>query len=174
MLMKLLKILSSITIVIIILLLIPYTSASVKFDDMITLKLITNRVDIEYIQDINSNIKVVANQKISLNHYIKNQGIACYIRFKCDKNDIIIDLNDDWILKSDGYFYYKKMVLSNDKLPLFTKIIVLDKYLVHQDYFHFDIQIEAIQQDNILPDFNDVYPWGDVIVEEYINASLGG
>lgn len=173
MLMKHLKILSSI-VIIIILLLIPYTSANIKIDDMITLNLVTSRVDIEYVSNIDTRIKVVANKQIPLHHYIKNNGIACYIRFKCDKSDIIIDISDDWIFKSDGYYYYKSILNSNDILMLFSKIVVLDKYLMNQDYFHFDIQIEAIQSNNVFPDFNSSFPWGDVLVEEYVNISLGG
>ena len=129
-------------------------------------------IDIE-IGEEQSNVNkqlILPFDEICKNPYIKNNGSDCYVRAKLTFSDenIVADINGlsaDWFLNNDGYFYYTKILKSNEKINIFESIKLGD---IDQEQeltdFSIDINVDAIQSKNFIADFNSTTPWSDVEV----------
>lgn len=110
-----------------------------------------------------SNIKRITNES----------GHACYLRAKVTfaetehvTKDNLLGISDDWVLKEDGYYYYKDAVKSKDSVELFTGIHIPDHVPDEQEgmTFYLSVTVDAVQAQNMTPDYTTEKPWGDVAV----------
>lgn len=128
--------------------------------------------DKSIIDNSNGYNTVLPFDKIDRNPYIVNNGADCYVRIKfvfsnseIVNEDNLIWLNPDLLQKNDGYYYYNKILKSNDFLDIFDGIQLGDIDEQHQlTDFGVDIQVDAVQSKNFSIDFNAENPWGVVEV----------
>ena len=105
---------------------------------------------------------------------ITNEGEhPCYLRAKVtffETEDVtrenLVGISEDWVLKEDGYYYHKGAVKSQASVDLFTGIHIPD--MVPDDRekmtFYLCVEVDAIQEKNMLPDYEAGSPWGEVAV----------
>ena len=110
-----------------------------------------------------SNIKRITNES---DH-------PCYLRAKVSfldteqvTKDNLLGISGDWILKEDGYYYHKEAVDSKESVDLFTGISIPDNVSDDQEgkTFYLSVMVDAIQEQNMTPDYEAEEPWGDVAV----------
>lgn len=120
----------------------------------------------------NDSESVMPGQVISLIPRISNIGDSCYIRAKITYSregtelvnvDRIDGMSGDWVNK-EGYWYYKPILKSGEKIDIFKTFTIPTD--MPDDYQGKDVQLnvtaEAIQADNFKPDFNSASPWNKV------------
>lgn len=103
---------------------------------------------------------------------IKNNGTDCYIRAKITVSDEEIEnsievagLNEKWIAKDDGYFYYTDVLKNKDVISIFESARLGDIDKKYQSSnFDFDIMVDAIQSKNFIINLDSQHPWGGVEV----------
>lgn len=110
-----------------------------------------------------SNIKRITNESET----------SCYLRAKVTffesklvTRDNLLGISEDWILKEDGYYYHKTAVESRDSVDLFTGIYIPDYVPDGEEgkTFYLSVEVDAIQEKNMTPDYSEEKPWGDVAV----------
>ena len=84
-----------------------------------------------------------------------------------------IDIQDGWVLSTDGYYYYQSVVEAEDEVSLFKTVTIPTAWgnEVADEEFTIAITAEAIQADNFTPataeDEKTITGWGDVTVKTY-------
>lgn len=117
---------------------------------------------------------ITPNSTISNIKRITNESeAACYLRAKVTffestlvTRDNLLGISEDWILKEDGYYYHKTAVESKDSVYLFTGIHI-PEYVPDGEEgktFYLSVEVDAIQEQNMTPDYSSEKPWGDVAV----------
>lgn len=110
-----------------------------------------------------SNIKRITNESSQ----------ACFVRAKVTffeteqvTRDDLLGISEDWILKEDGYYYHKDAVESRDSVDLFTGIHIPGYVPDKQEgtTFFLCVEVDAIQEKNVVPDYESEQPWGEVAV----------
>ena len=117
---------------------------------------------------------VVPNSTVSNIKRITNESeTSCYLRAKVTffeskliTRDNLLGISEDWILKEDGYYYHKGAVESRDSVDLFTGIYIPDYVPDGEEgkTFYLSVEVDAIQERNMTPDYSAEKPWGDVAV----------
>lgn len=117
---------------------------------------------------------VTPNSDISNIKRITNESDhACYLRAKVTffetehvTRDNLLGISDDWVLKADGYYYRKEAVDSKESVDLFTGIHIPDYVPDDQEgmTFFMSVTVDAVQEQNMTPDYEAEKPWGDVAV----------
>ena len=136
-------------------------------------------VDIEVGQRKTENNMVLPYDEIYEDAYIKNNGADCYIRtkFTFSNENIVNDTNisgmsSDWVFVEDGYYYYTKVLRSNESISLFKSLKIGD---IDDEFqlsnFTADICVDAIQSKNFVADFTSKKPWGEVEILKVNNSS---
>ena len=120
-------------------------------------------------------MNILPGQTISKIPRIHNNGNDCYIRVKVEFNgtqeeleDDIFGINDNWVKKADGYYYYNDILETNESVDFFQGIKIPKDFSqeAQEETFYLDIDVDAIQSKNFLPDFNSSQPWGDIHIIE--------
>ena len=110
-----------------------------------------------------SNIKRITNESET----------SCYLRAKVTffesklvTRDNLLGISEDWILKEDGYYYHKTAVERGESVDLFTGIYIPDYVPDGEEgkTFYLSVEVDAIQEKNMTPDYSEEKPWGDVAV----------
>ena len=72
---------------------------------------------------------VLPFSEINKNTYITNKGSECYVRAKLTssneeivKDATILGMDNNWIYTGDGYYYYTKILKSNETVDIFKSI----------------------------------------------------
>lgn len=110
---------------------------------------------------------VFDNSSLNKISRIVNLGDSCYVRVKLVannpnmKDDIIFNIDDNWKLKKDGYYYYTKILNKNEKIDIFNQIQFKEIYknIGKDNNFSITIYADAIQGWDMIPDFNADEPW---------------
>ena len=124
---------------------------------------------------------VLPGQYVSWIPRIHNEGESCYVRAKVSvfeegkegqvPDDFSLkELNSGWQKASDGYFYYQKILGREETVELFRGIKVSEDLPQEQwedREITFGIRVEAIQTQQMEPDFSSPMPWGTVKIMEY-------
>ena len=102
---------------------------------------------------------------------IHNYGNDCYVRAKVSFRDIVVNLEkniygmgNDWVKKNDGYYYYTKILRTEENVDLFRGILIPPDFpqTLEGRTFYLDLSVDAIQSQNFTPDFSAALPWGSV------------
>ena len=130
-------------------------------------------------------IEVLPGDFISKIPRITNQGMPCWIRTKISfQNNLemkdgfgeknIEGISRDWKKKGE-YYYYTKPLKKGESVDFFTGVSV--PFFWTEDYsgqkLRIGIQADAIQAANFHPDFQEMSPWGNQIVEKCIHETNG-
>lgn len=116
------------------------------------------------------NKQVLPGTQISKIPRVENLGNDCYIRVKLTFKDItelddsnLFGITDDWV-KIDGYYYYKNILKTHDKVDVFKGLSIPEDFseLNAGQKFELTVDVDAIQSKNFTPDFNSSQPWGSV------------
>lgn len=82
-----------------------------------------------------------------------------------------IDIQNGWVLSTDGYYYYQSVVEAEDEVSLFTTVTIPTAWgnEVADEEFTIAITAEAIQADNFTPATTDgvITGWNGVTAEIY-------
>lgn len=130
-------------------------------------------------------IEILPGDFISKIPRITNQGMPCWIRTKISfQNNLemkdgfgeknIEGISRDWKKKGE-YYYYTKPLKKGESVDFFTGVSV--PFFWTEDYsgqkLRIGIQADAIQAANFHPDFQEMSPWGNQIVEKCIHETNG-
>lgn len=117
---------------------------------------------------------VTPNSTVSNIKRITNEGEhPCYIRAKVFffetehiNRENLMGISEDWVLKEDGYYYHKEPVMSKDSVDLFNAIQIPDYVPNDQEgmTFFMSVEVDALQEQNVTPDYEAEQPWGDIVV----------
>lgn len=114
---------------------------------------------------------ILPGQDISKIPRIHNIGNDCYIRVKFtfrdtdeELEDTIYGMDESWSKESDGYYYYHEVLKSGDDLDIFQGLIVPQDFSQEAEgtEFFLDVDVDAIQSKNFIPDYDLNSPWGDI------------
>lgn len=155
-------------------------------ENVVTNRAGTGAVDIELTQyimvdgeeqkDNLGQLIVMPGTDISKISRISNNGNSCYVRAKVtfsgtdvDMEDTIYGITDDWIKRSDGYYYFKDILSSGGKVDFFQGLRISDDFPQSEKnrLISYAIEVEAIQSRNFSPDFTADSPWGAVEIRSY-------
>lgn len=112
--------------------------------------------------------------KISKIPRIRCDGNDSWIRCKIEYlnteylgDEDLYGFTKDWVKKSDGYFYYKKVLKTGDTTDLFQGLQLPVDFPQSEEgtRFFLNINAEAVQSQNFTPDFTKREPWGDINVQ---------
>lgn len=118
-----------------------------------------------------NNPVILPGNQISKIPRIYNYGTDCYVRVKIsfreteeitEKN--LFGMSGKWMKADDGYYYYKEILKKGKTVDVFQGIEIPEN--LSQDMagksFYLDIDADAIQSKNFIPDFEAASPWGSV------------
>lgn len=141
-----------------------------------------SKTDAEGWQVTDSGTRIVTpGETVSLIPKITNLGVECYIRVKVvpttKKDGKDIDIRDGiggvdltkWVKKdTDGYYYLKNSLKQYDTAELFREITIPTTFDNTMKGYNFGIKIlvEAIQTENVTPNYESAAPWGNVEIKE--------
>lgn len=138
---------------------------NIKLDEY----LVTNGQEVEYTE---AEKIVVPGEQVPLIPRISNLAAPCYLRVKLSytingnitylTQESLGEMSSDF-KKVDDYWYYTKPLAQNDKLDVF-KYLVIPTNMGNEDQgktLQFNIIAEAIQSNNVDPDFDSTNPWGN-------------
>lgn len=135
-----------------------------------------NSKEVPYVQEMHQHQELLPGADVSKIPRITNRGADCYVRVKVDFEDIdglslknVYGISEDWILKEDGYLYYKEVLETDNSVDVFEGFIVPDDFSQENEKkeFHISIQVDAIQELHFEPDFTLENPWGDVVIVSF-------
>lgn len=101
---------------------------------------------------------------------ITNFGNDCYVRAKVSfidtpiGADALYGMSDKWLLGKDGHYYFTDILKTGESVDLFQGLkIPVDLSEDESDsIFKIQIDVDAIQSQNFIPDYKDNNPWGTV------------
>lgn len=121
---------------------------------------------------------LLPGSRISKIPRIENLGYECYVRASLDFSldeleDSYFDMGEHWIYGKDGYWYYTEVLKSGTYTDIFQGIQVPDDF--SQEYegqtLQLKIDVDAIQTNNFIPDYDSEKPWGDVEIQACIQEA---
>lgn len=121
------------------------------------------------------NPTVLPGDIISKNPRIYNRGVDCYVRVKVYFNDIkeidesyLLGINDQWKKADDGYLYYTEVLKSGEEADVFKGLQIPQELSdeMAEKSFSIEIEADAIQSKNFIPDFHSATPWGSIEIEK--------
>ena len=126
----------------------------------------------------NQNKKCSPGEIISLIPKIENIGESCFVRIKINYIDDTVDFMDfisgfssNWEKYGD-YYYYNKVLNSNENVEIFKTIKIPDSINTNNESIVLTIIAEAVQERNFNPDYSSNNPWGDIVPQKSINNAL--
>lgn len=150
-----------------------------KVDIALTNNTLTRENKIKEI-DSDTPIEVLPGKIISLIPTIENKGADSYIRAFVYLNEHSgLNLNDlggiskQWQYNpSDGYFYYKDLVKSDEVVKLYDTLNIPTDYDRKDIKYDVKVSVDAIQARNFTPDFTSTTPWGNVEIKDYTDSGV--
>ena len=119
--------------------------------------------------------KILPGDEISKIPRITNKGYDCYVRAKLNfSSDVISDyyygLGENWVLCKDGYLYYTEVLKNGEYTDIFQGIKIPTDFSqdFEEETFQLIIDVDAIQIQNFVPDYDAEHPWGDIKIEKCI------
>lgn len=123
---------------------------------------------------------IMAGDVISRIPRVYVRGSECYVRARValyseeDKDDFLSEsvkihgMEDTWIRAEDGYFYYKEPLSYGDKVDVFQAVSISEEFpkTMQGRSFSMEVDIDAIQSNNFIPNFSNENPWGNVEIIE--------
>ena len=118
--------------------------------------------------------EVMPGRQVSRIARITNEAYDCYVRAKVafSKEDLseedLYGISEDWVRKDDGYYYYTKVLKTDESTDLFEGVSIPTDFSqeLEEQRLNFDVNVDAIQSRNFNPNFNNGNPWGDVEILE--------
>mgnify|MGYP001622856365 CR=1 FL=1 len=118
--------------------------------------------------------EVMPGRQVSRIARITNEAYDCYVRAKVafSKEDLseedLYGISDDWVRKDDGYYYYTKVLKTDESTDLFEGVSIPTDFSqeLEEQRLNLDVNVDAIQSRNFNPNFNNGNPWGDVEILE--------
>lgn len=119
---------------------------------------------------------VMPNQDVSYIPKVTNLRADGYVRVKVElemderiprplKLEDVYEVNEDWIQKGN-YFYNTKVMKKGDTSVLFRGFHVPEEWTKDTaSGFNFTVTADIIQDNNFIPDFNSIAPWGSIEIE---------
>lgn len=132
----------------------------------------------DYTGEPGMNPVITPGMDISKIPRITNEGNDCYVRAKLTFRETQADLEDDlcgfpdgWEKHKDGYYYYDKILYTGDEIDIFKGLKVPTDFPQEEEgqKFYLDIDVDAIQSKNFVPDFEADSPWGPVEIQQCIH-----
>lgn len=117
--------------------------------------------------------EILPGQQISKIPRITNYGNDCYIRARIDFVDAPINIHniygisDKWLHGKDGYYYYQEPLLTGNSVELFQGVYIPENMEneTMEVVFKMNIDVEAVQSQNFIPDYSNDHPWGNVEIQ---------
>lgn len=112
---------------------------------------------------------------------ITNKGSDCYIRAKITftgsdkiKDTMLLGVDGKWLKADDGYYYYAEALPHGEQIDLFQGLKIPEDLALETQgqLFYVDIDVDAIQSKNFVPDFNSAAPWGSVEIVKCEKSGL--
>lgn len=118
--------------------------------------------------------EVMPGRQVSRIARITNEAYDCYVRAKVafSKEDLseedLYGIPEDWVRKDDGYYYYTKVLKTDESTDLFEGVSIPTDFSqeLEEQQLSLDVNVDAIQSRNFNPNFNNGNPWGDVEILE--------
>lgn len=118
--------------------------------------------------------EVMPGRQVSRIARITNEEYDCYVRAKvafsdeCLTDSDLYGVSDDWVRKPDGYYYYTKVLKTEDTADIFEGVSVPTDFSqdLQETQLDLDVSVDAIQSRNFNPNFDNGNPWGDVEILE--------
>lgn len=123
---------------------------------------------------------ILPGDQVSKIPRIYNYGADCYVRVKILFRDIdaitednLLGMSVKWIKADDGWYYYKEILKTGTTVDVFKGFEVQENLAEHttSKTFYIDIDADAIQSKNFVPNFESASPWGNV---EILNCQKEG
>lgn len=113
---------------------------------------------------------VLPGQDICKIPRIYNDGNDCYVRANINfvdtslSEDVLYGMSDNWVLAKDGYYYYTDLLPSGENVDIFKGFKVPDDFEQEMEgtRFQLEIDVDAVQSDNFIPNYTLERPWGEV------------
>ena len=130
----------------------------------------TQGIDIRVNSNTNDDNPYSAGATIKYEPIIENRAMSCYVRFKLNLSNNLIDedsfsgLSSDFVKRGD-YFYYTKPLDNKESVTTFSSFKVPTE-IDNEDKEDIKIikTVDAIQSRNFTPNFNSENPWGNVAI----------
>ena len=132
--------------------------------------LYTKEVKIVYMQKLDNHKNIVPMRNIDIHSKIKNVGIDCYVRFKIKNQKLKLKIDDNWCYRSDGYYYYKKLLKSEEEIEMIQSFYFEE--LNNDCNVNVVFVIDAIQAANFNMDLTLSNPWGNQTIIKSKDISL--
>lgn len=139
----------------------------------------TGRVQIR-MQDLSDDNEVEfiqPNERIEYLPHITNEGASCYVRVHIEIGtdsddadsvglDRIYGMDKKWIRQGE-YFYYTEPLNSGQRVRVLSGIQLAENWNAGSaGKLHINLNAEAVQSRNFSPDFDEILPWGAVMLSE--------
>lgn len=117
------------------------------------------------------NLTVLPGDSISKIPRIYNYGADCYVRVKITFREVeeltennLLGMSNNWMKADDGYYYYKEILKTGKTADVFCGLKIQRNLSesMSEKTFYIDIDADAIQSKNFIPDFESASPWGRV------------
>ena len=125
-------------------------------------------------------MNVLPGAKVPQELSIKNEAEDCWIRARLrfnsnDEKHILTEddvsiASDDWVRKSDGYYYYTKPVKSGDTVVFVDSVTIPATWedTSSNTMFRINCRADAVQEVHFTPNFNSEDPWFGTIIEQSV------
>ena len=148
--------------------------------EVVSFTLKTDTVHIKVIDFTYAHKKLLPHVTVPTEPKIENKGLECYVRWKLVKtdsnesvNDFILELDEQWTLHSDGFYYMKNTLKEYEKVNLFYRLGFDEEFMINNKTFELTIFAESVQADNCSQDFTLNDPWSEVPIEEVMHTRGG-
>lgn len=120
---------------------------------------------------------ILPGDEISKIPRIYNDGADCYVRAKITvrlaegmgeealSGIEFVGMDDRWFKADDGFYYDTEILAHGEDVDLFRVVRIsenLPQTGSEGKLFHIDIDVDAVQSKNFVPEFAASVPWGDV------------
>lgn len=143
---------------------------------IVNIKITEHQIEGGLEKDWENNPIILPGDEISKIPRIHNEGNDCYVRAhisiyndKNEENDELKKIefhgmSDKWILANDGYYYYTEVFRTGESVDLFQSVYIPKEFSeqMMEDTFFIDIDVDAIQEQNFIPQFDLEEPWGNI------------
>ena len=123
---------------------------------------------------------ILPGQSISKIPRITNYGNDCYIRADICfvdtslTEETLFGMPSEWKLAADGFYYYTKILSTDEEIDLFQGFTVPDDLSedAQESEFRIQICVEAVQSDNFKPDFELYDPWQNIEIQQCMKEGM--
>lgn len=137
----------------------------------------TGIVSIEILDKNNSSREnLLPGGVYSFANTVKNTGYPCWIRSKVTSDNSLFDvlnpnsyknISDDWVLKNDGWMYKKTVLKAGEESTPYEGLNIPKNLTKEQSKDGTtNYTVEAIQAQNMTPNFTKDSPWGEVTIKK--------